>query len=336
MFQIDKSLDDIIKDNKNTKKNVRRGTGSGNTKKIKRSNGYVKIAKKGFANTKNSNRGNRNARKVSNEISSSKQSRNIKPQKLNGTPGKRFLNTRRSNKFWVKDKMPEGKWKNDLYDGPNRKPKEFNAKASITTSPARLVVSNLDPGVTDSDIEELFSEFGPMKGASVHYDRFGNSRETADIVFQDEKDALNAVNKYNGIPLDGKPMDIQISISNQIYQESTNGSKPMSRGPRGVIQSPLRESRARSKSPFLKRRSKSPSNINRSRSKSPFVAKQSRNKGWSRANDRRSRSASRFQKKSNNGRLVGLGKKGEKITFKPSNKPATKEALDRQLSEYMK
>ncbi|KAJ9548287.1 hypothetical protein OSB04_020830 [Centaurea solstitialis] len=109
-------------------------------------------------------------------------------------------------------KAPDAAWKHDMFGvadqvmgnvGPGGRP------SAIETG-TKLYISNLDYGVSNEDIKELFAEVGDLKKYSIHYDRSGRSKGTAEIVFSRRQDALAAVKRYNNVQLDGKPMKIEI------------------------------------------------------------------------------------------------------------------------------
>lgn len=75
----------------------------------------------------------------------------------------------------------------------------------------KITVSNLHSKVSDRDIKDLFSEFGPIKSSAVHYNQQGVSLKSAHVIFHTKEAASKAWKTYNGVPLDGIPMRIETS-----------------------------------------------------------------------------------------------------------------------------
>merc|ERR1719210_2546977 len=99
-----------------------------------------------------------------------------------GARGNQFRSRSRSagrNSYTRGD--PDGQWDHDMYSGGGGGGGGMRT-TGISTS-GKLIISNLDFGVSDSDIHELFSEFGDLKVATVHYDRSGRSLGTAEVSF---------------------------------------------------------------------------------------------------------------------------------------------------------
>ncbi|KAH7430893.1 hypothetical protein KP509_08G019300 [Ceratopteris richardii] len=109
-------------------------------------------------------------------------------------------------------RAPEGQWEHDLYEeGASVAPLGPNTGIETGT---KLFISNLDFGVSNEDIKELFSEIGDLKRSNVHYDRSGRSKGTAEVVYSRRADAVAATKRYNNVQLDGKPMKIEIVGTN--------------------------------------------------------------------------------------------------------------------------
>ncbi|XP_058099115.1 THO complex subunit 4A-like [Magnolia sinica] len=109
---------------------------------------------------------------------------------------------------------PESAWQHDMYADQVAASAVPAVRASAIETGTKLYISNLDYGVSNEDIKELFSEVGDLKRYSIHYDRSGRSKGTAEVVFSRRADAAAAFKRYNNVQLDGKPMKIEIVGTN--------------------------------------------------------------------------------------------------------------------------
>ena len=81
--------------------------------------------------------------------------------------------------------------------------------ASKKSLPAKVVISNLHPNVTQEDILELFGAIGPLRDGRL------KSVGTADVVYRVAEDAFAAYSKYHGRNLDGQPMILKITTAEE-------------------------------------------------------------------------------------------------------------------------
>ncbi|URD85900.1 RNA recognition motif containing protein [Musa troglodytarum] len=100
-------------------------------------------------------------------------------------------------------------WRHDLFDDSM-----VAAGISGIETGTKLYISNLDYGVSNEDIRELFSEVGDLKRYAVHYDRNGHPSGSAEVVYTRRSDAMAALKRYNNVQLDGKPMKIEVIGTN--------------------------------------------------------------------------------------------------------------------------
>ncbi|KAI3799808.1 hypothetical protein L1987_35112 [Smallanthus sonchifolius] len=125
-------------------------------------------------------------------------------------------------------------------------PQAFHAQSMLvggesnSVAGTKLYISNLDYGVTNEDIRVLFSDVGELKRCSIHCDRSGRSKGTAEVVYMHQSDAVAAMKRYNNVQLDGKPMRLElvgISIVTPVpvppMQKVILGSNPINRS-RGI------------------------------------------------------------------------------------------------------
>ncbi|XP_024365630.1 THO complex subunit 4A isoform X2 [Physcomitrium patens] len=188
---LDMSLDDLIKSNK-TATHGGRGGGRGAAAPVPRRVGATAAAEEGYPDSRMSGPARRQVTRAT-----------VRP-----TPYATAKPVRRAM---------DSPWQHDMYENfaPAPSASVRGTGGNIETG-TKLYISNLDHGVSNDDIKELFGEVGDLKRCSINYDRSGRSKGTAEVVFTRKPDAVNAMRRYNNVQLDGKPMKIEMIGTNLV------------------------------------------------------------------------------------------------------------------------
>eukprot|EP00298_Acanthocystis_sp_HF-20_P014973 c20980_g1_i1.p1 GENE.c20980_g1_i1~~c20980_g1_i1.p1 ORF type:complete len:324 (-),score=182.45 c20980_g1_i1:569-1540(-) len=114
---------------------------------------------------------------------------------------------------------PEETWQHDMYEDEEEMYEEneykqqpilrASGKRVALASGTKIKVSNLDWGVSEADLKELFGGVGDLKSVAIDFDRAGRSLGTATVAFTKSDEAQKAIDTFDGVELDGKEMQIE-------------------------------------------------------------------------------------------------------------------------------
>ncbi|XP_051873046.1 transformer-2 protein homolog alpha isoform X1 [Pristis pectinata] len=107
--------------------------------------------------------------------------------------------------------MKDDSWRRAAYGKKEGKLGSQNANPDPNTC---LGVFGLSLYTTERDLREVFSRYGPLAGVNVVYDqRTGRSRGFAFVYFERLEDAKEAMERANGMELDGRRIRVDYSIT---------------------------------------------------------------------------------------------------------------------------
>ena len=73
----------------------------------------------------------------------------------------------------------------------------------------KLYVGNLSFNTTETDLQDLFAQAGPVQEVALMQDKFtGKSRGFAFVTMATEADAQTAITQFNGKTVEGRPLTV--------------------------------------------------------------------------------------------------------------------------------
>eukprot|EP00833_Pecoramyces_ruminatium_P015955 jgi/Orpsp1_1/1189987/evm.model.d7180000075962.1 len=97
--------------------------------------------------------------------------------------------------------------------------KNLNIRRRNKDDGSKILISNLAYGVTSKDLKDLFKDIGPVKSTSINFLPNGKSKGTGQVIFTRNNDAKRAINKYNDVELDRRPMKIEMVLNSSVLKQ---------------------------------------------------------------------------------------------------------------------
>lgn len=88
---------------------------------------------------------------------------------------------------------------------------------------AKLFVNNLPTKVENSELNDLFSEYGYLTKCKLIYDDFGRPKGRAVVVYESKEDAERAIHALDGNELDGKVISVELAPSKKGRNDRNRG-----------------------------------------------------------------------------------------------------------------
>lgn len=104
-----------------------------------------------------------------------------------------------------------------------------------------LSVGNLEQGVDEEDIRQLFSVYGQLNHWKLYTNQGGKGQGRAKVIFSHRNEAMKAIQHLDAVTLDGRPMCIQMDESSRMHKHLPNmnqgrGGGNMGQGPSQGLQ----------------------------------------------------------------------------------------------------
>ncbi|KAJ2456258.1 hypothetical protein EV183_000185 [Coemansia sp. RSA 2336] len=231
--QINKSLDEIIKDNRKMRPK----------KPAKKVKATPEAGNKPRRRVKNKG-GNSNAMEVD-SIAARLGSNGVKPTKAKaGKAGKVLSTGRLAGRVGKAESgrlagLAGKQQKNKRVDERlGKKPKDLNITIKGEAGPATIFISNLDTEASTEDVKTCFKQFGAIKACTLLYDHSGKASGHAEVTYSTKVAAEEAASKMNNVLADGRRLAVRMVPPGQSQSaniapfaaQSQTQSKPYRKG----------------------------------------------------------------------------------------------------------